>query len=78
MNRSQRIVLVIAVAALAVSLDRAYLVSEQGGGWFGYAPNTDVVFTPGVDPGRQILIRLALLITWTLISVRLLRDQEKP
>jgi hypothetical protein len=74
-NRSQRIVLVIASAALAITIDRAFSASSLEGGWFGYAPNTGADFSPGIEPARQALVRLALLIAWTLISVRLLRDE---
>jgi hypothetical protein len=76
MNDRQRIVLVVAAATLAISIDRAVISSAAGGSWFGYAPNTDVVFTPGIDPGRQLLIRLALLAAWSLLAMRLLRDRE--
>ena len=76
MNRSQRVVLVIAGAALTLTVDRAYSASSIDGGWFGYAPNTGEVFSPGIEPGRQVLVRLALLLVWTLISVRLLRDHD--
>ena len=75
MNRSQRIVLVIAAAALALTIDRALTASAVQGGWFGYAPGTGELFTPGgMEPGRQVLVRLVLLLTWTLVAVRLLRD----
>lgn len=74
MNRSQRIVLVVALAVLALVVDRAFLASSVQGGWYGYAANT--VFSPaGMEPGRQVLLRLFLLLSWTLLSMRLLRDE---
>jgi hypothetical protein len=51
-NRAQRLVLVVAAAALALAVDHAITESTSG---------------------RQLLVRLALLLAWTLLSLRLLR-----
>lgn len=77
MNRSQRIILVIAAAALALVLERAIFVSSMDGGWFGYAPNSGEVFAPEIEVRRQVLARLGLLIAWTLLSLRLLREDGR-
>jgi hypothetical protein len=74
MNRAQRIILVIAAAVLALVVDAAVTVSAVDGGWYGYAPGTAAMLLPGVDAGRQVLVRLALLAAWTLLALRLLAD----
>jgi hypothetical protein len=72
-NRDQRVVLVVAAAALCVAIDHATTRASEG--WFGYAPGTGEVFRPGLEGGQLLLIRAVLVIAWTLVSLRLLRTR---
>ncbi len=71
---AQRVVLVVALAGL-LAFTGSYIVSDgfsqQGGGWFAYAPNTNRVFYPrgGLAAFAALLVWVALLIVWAVASL---------
>jgi hypothetical protein len=82
---AQRIVVVVALAAVLVALGEFVQSSAAGGGaqfgWFGYAP-----LVPAQDLGEGLsnweafLLWLGLIALWTVASVFVLRrsDSENP
>lgn len=83
----QRVVLVIAggvaVAALASATNGLVLVREPDGGWFAYAPNTSVEFSPepAADTWRTVVwafVWVAAATIWGAFSVRALRVRRPP
>lgn len=85
MNRSQRIVIVIALGlALAVAVQTFHaLMFETYGGWFGYAPGTNAVVSADAFDGARgdTLARAATwligVVTWAGLSAWLLRSPER-
>jgi len=91
MNRAQRIVLVIAlgIALVAIALTLNLVMTDRylASGWFAYAPNTGVTFSPSqtddyfvVVSDRSIMeqgaVWLVAVGTWTLASLWLLRSRS--
>ena len=79
LNLAQRIVLVIAWAGL-LRIVASYIVSvgNAGGGWFGYAPGTEVVFEPSrVSRGETALVWVAATLLWAIGALWLLRSEER-
>lgn len=75
LNLSQRVVLVVALAALCVAVDG--FAASRPSGWFAYAPNTGEVFDP--DGGRKLKLlgmRFALMVAWATSSLFLLRSPK--
>ncbi len=83
-NRSQRIVIVIAVGvALAVAVQTVNgLLFETRGGWFGYAPGTNAVFSADAFDGARgdtlarAAVWLCAVVTWAGLSAWLLRSPK--
>jgi hypothetical protein len=74
-NRAQSVAVLVALAAVGIALDRAWTAST--GGWFGYAPNTDVVYAPGGHSRASLLVlRIAMAIVWATVALVLLRDHD--
>jgi hypothetical protein len=77
----QRTVIVIAsglgLALVATTVNR--LLSDPGGGWFAYAPNTGATFPPGSDTGiwREAGIWLGALAVWTGLALWLYRHPRQ-
>lgn len=76
LNKSQRIVLVIAIG-LAIGTAGSYLVNLGSGlatGWYAYAPLTNgVLFAPrGLHAWLRVIIWLVLIGAWALGSIRVL------
>jgi hypothetical protein len=77
----QRTVIVIAsglgLALVAATVNR--LLSDPGGGWFAYAPNTGVAYGPGVrtDIWRDAGIWLGALAVWTGLALWLFRHPRQ-
>ena len=80
-NRAQRIVLVIALG-LALAFIGFYIDgrngSVRGGGWFGYAPETSVMFSQRqrFSPLLSTIVWLGLVGVWALASLRLLATRN--
>ena len=82
MNRSQRHV--TAVALGAVSIVSALAVNRiwngtPSGGWFMYAPNSDVSFEPASETGtilRTLGVWFVVIGLWTIVTFRLYRSSE--
>lgn len=55
------------------------LLADGDGGWFGYAPGTEAIFTPdGTWPiWREALVWSAATAIWAGVSLWLLRSTEK-
>ena len=77
LNRSQRIVLVIGLAAACLAIDAA--VGGPRGGWFGYAPQSSLAIVPGDGLSRQVRValRIALTVAWTAASMWLLKSDDQ-
>jgi hypothetical protein len=90
-NRAQRVVAVIGLGLALLlgwqALDR-WTASSMGGGtdggWFNYAPNNGVIYSP--DPfGSQLqtndvlrlAVQLAFIAVWVLASLWLLTDRPR-
>jgi hypothetical protein len=77
LNRSQRVVLVVAIGVLlvvgTVALTQEWNRSE--GGWFAYAPNTAVAFSRGSSwpIWRDALTWCVATAVWCVAGVYLLR-----
>lgn len=74
----QRVLLVVAlglVAAVAASAANALMSDPLDGGWFAYAPNTAVTFSPSRDETiyRVAAVWLGAIGIWTLVSLLILR-----
>ena len=83
LNRAQRVVLSIGLAAALVALGRAVELwgGGSGGGWFGYSPNTHAIFTDGSPfllrhPLLDLVWWLFLIAVWVAASVWLLTSQD--
>lgn len=75
LNLGQRVILVVALGAVCVAVDG--FVAPRSSGWFGYAPNTGVVFDPDAGGKLKVLgVRLALTLAWTSSSFFLLRSPK--
>ena len=91
MNTAQRIVLVIALGIGLVAIAgtvNIVMLDRVGPGWFAYAPNTGVTFSPSqtdsyfvVPTDRSIIeqgaVWLLALATWAGASVWLLRTRPQ-
>lgn len=77
----QRVVLVVAwgaaAAVAAITLNR--LLADNDGGWFAYAPNTGVEFTPSRTSTiwREALVWVGAVVCWTGPSLWLLRSSKR-
>jgi hypothetical protein len=74
LNPAQRVVIVVALGAIAVACDAA--VGAPRGGWFGYAPNTSIVYEPGISALVRLVLRCVLAAVWAVISIVLLRRRR--
>jgi hypothetical protein len=84
LGKAQRIVVVIALG-MALGAVGSYLVTLGNtfrAGWYGYAPLTQAVYPPrtGLAGWLRLIIWLALIALWAVMSVRLLRPspEERP
>jgi predicted lysophospholipase L1 biosynthesis ABC-type transport system permease subunit len=81
LGQAQRIVIVIAFGT-ALGAVGGYLVSLGNAariGWYAYAPLTQQIYPPrtGLAGWLQLIIWLALIGLWTLVSVRVLRPSQR-
>lgn len=81
MSSAQRKVLVVAlgvVAAVGAVTVNRLMSTPSDGGWFAYAPNTDVVFAPRDDSHifREAAVWLVAVVAWAVPSFWLLRDRS--
>jgi hypothetical protein len=84
LNRAQRIVLSIGLAAALGAIGRSVELWGRGavdGGWFGYAPNTHAIFTPNAaflvrHPALDLLWWLFLVAVWAGASIWLFAQRE--
>jgi heme/copper-type cytochrome/quinol oxidase subunit 1 len=83
LSQPQRIVVVIALG-MAFGAAGIYLVSlgnTAGGGWYAYAPlsHTQAVYPPrtGLAGWLRLIIWLALIGLWALVSVRVFRPSPE-
>jgi heme/copper-type cytochrome/quinol oxidase subunit 1 len=83
LSRPQKIVVVIALG-MALGTAGIYLTNlgnTAAFGWYGYAPLSANVFAPhtGLHGWLRLIIWLALISLWALVSVRVLRPSpEEP
>ena len=76
---AQRLALTLGFEAALVVVGLAITAPDPvpGGGWFGYAPNTRVTFSPGGYGGTSRLataaVWLGLIVIGTVVAVRFLR-----
>ena len=75
LNHAQRVVLVVALAALCVAIDG--YVASRSSAWFGYAPNTGAVFDPDGGKTRVLVVRVALAVAWAAAGVVILRSPKQ-
>jgi len=75
LNLAQRVVLVVGLAALCVAIDGYF--ATRSSGWFGYAPNTDVVFEPDGGKTRLLVVRAALAVAWAAAGLVILRSPKQ-
>jgi hypothetical protein len=63
----------LALAVVAVTVNR--LLANNDGGWFAYAPNTAVTFSPGSDGPiwREVAVWLGAIAGWSGLSLWLYR-----
>jgi len=85
LNLAQRIVLVIGFAVVLVLAGHFFVHLGHhrmiARGWVGYAPfpvRVRGLFAAGLRPVVRVLIWLALLTAWVVVSVRLLRSRPVP
>jgi hypothetical protein len=81
LSKAQRIVVVIALG-MAFGTAGSYLVNLGNtvrAGWYAYAPLTQAVYPPrtALAGWLRLLIWLALIALWALMSVRLLRPSPQ-
>jgi heme/copper-type cytochrome/quinol oxidase subunit 1 len=81
LSQPQRIVAVIALG-MAFGAAGIYLVNlgnAAGGGWYAYAPLSQAVYPPhtGLAGWLRLIIWLALIGLWALVSVRVLRPSRE-
>lgn len=75
----QRVVLVIALGVLLWTLGGWVTTRPPSGGWYGYAPRSQVTYGPySWEPATAALIRSALTILWAALALRLLRNPDRP
>jgi uncharacterized membrane protein YuzA (DUF378 family) len=82
LSQPQRIVVVIALG-MAFGAAGIYLVNLRNTafGWYAYTPLSQVAYPPhtGLAGWLRLIIWLALIGLWALMSVRMLRpSQEEP
>jgi hypothetical protein len=75
-NRAQRMVVVVGLAAALWFVGGWATTSVGATGWVGYAPLTNAVNVPpgGLHPWARLLIWLALVLVWVLASFAVLRS----
>jgi hypothetical protein len=84
LSQPQRIAIVIALAAAfgAAGMYIDSLGNGSGGGWYAYAPLSQSGYPPhtGLAGWERLIIWLALIGLWALVSVRVLRPapDERP
>lgn len=71
----QRVVLVVALGMVLTGVE-AYAVPSSSG-WFGYAPNTSVVFAPHEGRLGRLVLRVVLVVGWAAASLLILRPPRK-
>jgi hypothetical protein len=80
LGQAQRVIVVVALG-LALGALGSYLTSLGGGpafGWYAYSPLTSATFAPGGLPGwLRLIIWLALIGLWALVSLRVLRPRPE-
>lgn len=79
MNRGQRIVLVVAIGAVATVVANGLnaVLDQPDGGWFMYAPGSEVTFSSS-DHGQTVraaAVWLAAIGAWLGLSWLVLRDR---
>lgn len=83
LSQPQKIVIVIALG-MALGAAGIYLTSTgnaTGFGWYAYAPLSQPVYPPrtGLAGWLRLIIWLALIGLWALVSIRVLRSsREEP
>lgn len=82
LSQPQRIVVVIALG-VACGATGMYLVNlgSTVSGWYAYAPLSQAVYPPhtGLAGWLRLIIWLALVVLWALVSIRVLRpSREEP
>jgi hypothetical protein len=73
-NLSQKVVIAVALGVALAVIGHVIEWSGSAGGWFGYAPNTDHVFTPrsgllGRNPTLDALWWLAGVAVWMAVCL---------
>lgn len=76
LNVPQRVVVVVALGFVCLGTD-AYMTPRSSGGWFAYAPNTDVVYAPGGAGAGHLALRVLLAVAWATASVFILRTPKE-
>ena len=82
MNRSQRHVTAVALGAVSIVTGLAVNRIWNGppsGGWFMYAPDSDVPFEPSSETGtilRALGVWFVVIGLWTMAMFRLYRSSE--
>lgn len=81
LSQAQRIVVVVALG-LAFGVVGNYLVNIGNtvrGGWYAYAPLSQALYPPraGLAGWLRLIIWLALIGLWALVSVRVLRPSPE-
>ena len=85
-KRAQRVVAVIGLGVALwlgwSALDR-WTATNAGGGWFNYAPNSGVIFSPDMgqsalqsNVGLRLGVQLGFIAVWVLASLWLLADRQ--
>ena len=81
LNRGQRVVLVVGLGVFLATVGR-YVEAQSipGGGWFGYAPETSIAFSPrsGLRPWVAAVLWTCLTAVWVAVSIWLLRNPGEP
>jgi hypothetical protein len=81
LSQPQRIVIVIALGLVfgAAGIYLVSLGSTAGFGWYAYAPLSQQVYAPhaGLPGWLRLIILLALIALWALVSVRILRPSPE-
>lgn len=81
LSKPQRIAVVIALG-MACGAAGIYLVNlgnAASGGWYAYAPLSQSVYPPHTELAGwlRLIIWLALVGSWALVSIRVLRPSPK-
>jgi heme/copper-type cytochrome/quinol oxidase subunit 1 len=81
LSQPQKIVIVIALgmALGAVAIYLTSLGNATGFGWYAYAPLSQSVYPPrtGLPGWLRLIIWLALVGLWALVSIRVLRSSPE-